>query len=87
MRNPYPWGTQKHRLLEQLRRGPILNSEIVDSLRIFNYRDAICEIRKDLAEQKIDLVAEPVNRKRNHWEYRLVMPGQQPMWGDITNEF
>jgi len=79
MRNPYPWGTQKHKLLMRLQLGPILNSEIVDSLRIFNYRDAIAQLRKDLAEQQIDLVAEPVNRKRNHWEYRLVMPGQQAM--------
>lgn len=77
MKNPYPWGTQKHRLLEHLFHGPISNSDIVDCLRIFNYRDAICEIRKDLARQEITLVAEPINRKRNHWEYRLVFPGQQ----------
>jgi hypothetical protein len=79
MKNPYPWGTQKYRLLNRLQLGPILNSEIVDNLRIFNYRDAICEIRKDLAGQCVELVANPVNRKRNHWQYRLVLPGQQPL--------
>ena len=77
--NPYPWGTQKHKLLARLQMGPILNSEIVDSLRIFNYRDAISGLRHDLALQNVDLVAEPINRKRNCWQYRLVRPGQQEL--------
>lgn len=80
MKNPYPWGTHKHKLLGRLLYGPILNHEIVQNLGIFNYRDVISEIRRDLAPQNVQLVAEPVNRGRNHWQYRLVAPGQQSLF-------
>jgi len=79
MRNPYAWGTQKYRLLERLQRGPVLNSEIVDCLRIFNYHGALADLRRDLSGHNVEIAARPVNKKRNHWEYKLVMPGQQAM--------
>lgn len=72
--NPYAWGSQKHRLLERLYRGPATNGEIVRDLGIFNYRDAICEVRRDLRSQGVELIAEPANRQRNLWTYRLVLP-------------
>lgn len=74
IKNPYAWGSQKHRLLGRLHAGPITNGEIVRDLGIFNYRDAICEIRRDLREQGIELIAEPANRQRNLWTYRLALP-------------
>ena len=79
MTNPYPWGTQKHKLLARLMAGPILNHEIVDHLRIFNYRDKVSEVRRDLAPQGAEILAEPINRKRSGWRYRLVLPGQQAL--------
>jgi hypothetical protein len=80
MKNPYPWGTHKHRLLDRLQRGPVLNSEIVDCLRIFNYHAAITDLRRDLSFKNVEIIARPVNKKRNHWEYKLVEPGQQAIF-------
>jgi hypothetical protein len=78
MKNPYEWGTQKHRLLDRLHQGAVTNAEIVRDLGIFNYRDKISEVRADMKTQGLDLIAEPANQKRNLWTYRLV---QEPKDG------
>jgi hypothetical protein len=44
--NPYSYGTQKYRLLERLRKGPINNSEIVRYYNILNYTGRISEMRQ-----------------------------------------
>jgi hypothetical protein len=79
LKNPYPWGTQKHRLLDRLHQGAITNAEIVRDLGIFNYRDKISEVRADMAAQGLALIAEPARGSKTLWTYCLVkvaMDGQ-----------
>jgi hypothetical protein len=67
IRNPFKWGTREHRLLERLILGPILSVEIQRELHILNHNEVL---------------SDPVDRARSHWQHRLVRPGQQPLFDE-----
>lgn len=68
--NPGKYGTQVYRLFERLQCGEVTNVEIVTKLRIFNYRDKICGLRRGLRLQGFDIKATAMNRD-GLWSYRI----------------
>jgi hypothetical protein len=69
--NPYPNGTQKHRLLERLKRGPVTNKEIVMKMGIFNSTGRCSDIRKKVIEP-MGLILEAKRIKKALFEYRIL---------------
>ncbi len=71
-RNPFPWGTQAHRLYERLTYGPIWNIEIVQPpLAILGYQKKIAQIRKALAGSGVTVKTRSMNHRGTLVEYRL----------------
>jgi hypothetical protein len=69
--NPYSRGTQRHRLLERLKEGPVTNKEIVLGLGIFNSTGRCSDLRKNVLEP-IGLSLEAKRVKGALFEYRIL---------------
>lgn len=82
IRNPFKWGTREHRLLERLILGPILSVEIQRELHILNHNEVLSKVRRAIQAQGAEILSDPVDRSRSHWQHRLVRPGQQPLFDE-----
>ena len=67
--NPYDYGTQKYRILELLRLGPVTNRDMVQGLSVYKYTGRIFEIREDLKFQDLDITVKPLGG--GLYEYRI----------------
>jgi hypothetical protein len=70
--NPYKPDTQKHRLYESLKSGPISNSHVVRDLGIFNSTGRLSEIREYLMLHGIHLNCRRI--KDGLYEYSVSRP-------------
>lgn len=60
--NPWPHGSQKWRLYERMKEGPVTNAEIVRTHGIFNSTGRCSEIREYLAPHGYHLQCRRVNK-------------------------
>ncbi len=73
-RNPYKPNTQKHRIYSKLLEGPVLNSEIVLKMRIFNSTDCASKIRRFLEEStmgELTLGCKRITRGKGLFKYQI----------------
>lgn len=64
-------GSQCHRLLNRLLRGPVTNGEIIYHMRIANSTGRISDLREKLRPYLMDVEARH-NGDRSEWIYKLV---------------
>jgi hypothetical protein len=68
--NPYRPGSQKFRLLERLKDGPLTNKEIIEIYHIWNTTGRLSDIRLEVLEP-MGLALESVRIKKTLFEYRI----------------
>jgi len=71
--NPFKYGTQKYRLYERLKVGPVTNVTIID-MKIYNSTGRISEIREYLKPYLFEIDCHSVPGKKGVFEYSISKP-------------